>query len=107
MINSAFYERERYGPVLAMAPTNSFNTMANIRIRFALLPKGRRLLTPKGRLVMKNAFAPLKWRFRTNYRHPGKNSKNGVMSVYATIRQEPTRPGRAGSGSVRWPDIAC
>jgi hypothetical protein len=41
-IDSVFHKLESYGLVSAIAPNNTFNIMADIQTRFALLPKGRR-----------------------------------------------------------------
>jgi len=41
-LDSVFHKLESYGLVSAIAPNNTFNIMADIQTRFALLPKGRR-----------------------------------------------------------------
>jgi hypothetical protein len=41
-IDSVFHKLESYGLVSAIAPNNTFNIMADIQTRFALLPKGLR-----------------------------------------------------------------
>jgi len=48
-LDSVFHKLESYGLVSAIAPNNTFNIMADIQTRFALLPKGKRfadLITP-------------------------------------------------------------
>ena len=39
-LDSVFHKLESYGLVSAIAPNNTFNVMADIQTRFALLPKG-------------------------------------------------------------------
>lgn len=41
-LDSVFHKLESYGLVAAIAPNNTYNIMADIQTRFALLPKGRR-----------------------------------------------------------------
>jgi hypothetical protein len=41
-LDSVFHKLESYGLVSAIAPNNTFNVMADIQTRFALLPKGKR-----------------------------------------------------------------
>lgn len=41
-IDSVFHKLESYGLVTAIAPNNTFNVMADIQTRYALLPKGLR-----------------------------------------------------------------
>jgi hypothetical protein len=41
-LDSVFHKLESYGLVSAIAPNNTFDIMADIQTRFALLPKGRR-----------------------------------------------------------------
>lgn len=41
-LDSVFHKLESYGLVAAIAPNNTFNIMADIQTRFALLPKGKR-----------------------------------------------------------------